>query len=652
MKKIGKYEVTAELGRGSMGMVYRAHDTILDRPVALKVVAADLLSKADTFARFQREARSAARLAHPNIVTVYELGEVEDALFIAMEFLEGEDLAQLMAHPARLPLDEKLRIIVEVCRGLEFAHKAGVIHRDVKPANIRVLKDGTVKIVDFGVAHLIGSSLTRAGEVLGTPSYMAPEMLSQAKVDHRADIWAVGVILFELIAGRKPFDAPTVVGLIQKIIHDTLPPLDVRSLALPPALSTIVQRALAKMPEDRYQEAAELADAIVAIRRKASAASSHETIPRDITENMTRDEDDVATLIMDVSPTVLMSPTVMEKYKQSAAPATVKVAPSAAPPEPARADSLRGRIRRDGLGCLRSEGVFGEPQNSKVAALSPSVAALAIGGADGAIRIWNVQSRTRVTTLRTALHQRSGHDASALALAYSPDGNWLASGHVDGAVHLWDMRIYRESRSPMRHESAVTAVAFSPDGQLIATGGMDASLKIWDRESAATGEPRRTLLRQPAAVACVRFVRSGSAVMTGHTNRIARILDLKTSRLSATLRGPEGSIHQLAVAPGGQYLALASQDRSVRLILADTLETLWMTDVARRAVSTLEFIDDEILIGVNGDHAVTLGMRPTGPCSHRSGAKRGRPASPPVAWTPRSGRRWPMVVFVSGLAVD
>jgi hypothetical protein len=250
-----------------MGKVYRAHDPILDRPVALKTVTPSLLKDKDALARFRREARAAARLQHPNIVTIYEVGEVEGTHYIAMELIEGLDLGEAMVPPDRFPLPHKVRVIVDVCRGLHFAHRMGVVHRDVKPANIRLTQDGTVKILDFGIARVRGTettdpNLTQAGMVLGTPSYLSPELLQGAKVDHRADMWAVGVILYEILAGRRPFEAPTITGLITKIVQAPPPALD-GSLRLPDGLAAATLRALDKEPDRRFADLEEMSRALL-----------------------------------------------------------------------------------------------------------------------------------------------------------------------------------------------------------------------------------------------------------------------------------------------------------------------------------------------------------------------------------------------------
>jgi serine/threonine-protein kinase len=208
-ESIGRYEIVAELGRGGMGTVYKAHDPVLDRTVALKVLASELLAEPGMRERFLREARSAARLQHPNVVTVYEFGEVDGVPFIAMELL-AVTTSPPRSTAAGSDLDSRLAVMVQLCDGLAYAHRSGVVHRDVKPSNVYLLPDRSVKIVDFGIARLEGGTMTtRTGEVLGTPSYMAPEQFSGAPVDHRVD-QAAGVMPYELVAGRRPFDAGTV----------------------------------------------------------------------------------------------------------------------------------------------------------------------------------------------------------------------------------------------------------------------------------------------------------------------------------------------------------------------------------------------------------------------------------------------------------
>ncbi|RPJ56659.1 MAG: serine/threonine protein kinase, partial [Acidobacteria bacterium] len=246
-----RYEIREVLGQGAMGVVYRAWDTALNRLVALKVMAASLSSNAELRIRFYREARSAASLTHPNIVTIYDFGEAANQVFIAMELVEGKSLKDVLR--VSMALDQKLDIMVQICRALAFAHQNGVVHRDVKPGNILIRSDQVVKILDFGVAHLASSELTQTGTRLGTPEYMSPEMIEGAKVDHRSDIFSCGIVFYEILTGTKPFYDESLTGLMDKIITRELPPVSQLAPDLPPAVDGIMRKMLAKKPAERYQ---------------------------------------------------------------------------------------------------------------------------------------------------------------------------------------------------------------------------------------------------------------------------------------------------------------------------------------------------------------------------------------------------------------
>ncbi len=592
--KFGKFEILADLGQGAMGKVYRAHDPILDRPVALKTVSPALLTGKDTLARFQREARAAARLQHPNIVTIFELGEVEGTHYIAMELVEGMDLGEAMTPPDRFTLEQRVRMVVDVCRGLDFAHKMGVIHRDVKPANIRLTRDGTVKILDFGIARFRGSettdpNLTQAGMVLGTPSYLSPELVQGAKVDHHADMWAVGVILYEMLTGRRPFEAPTITSLIHRIVNEPLPALDPKALRLPEALAAVATRALDKEPSRRFPDLDEMAKALLAaigatpppetpldpvVRKRAYEANFAEA-RRLLTEDdlsgaleaakRAQSLDNTRTGIVslvrvieerlravatvrrappgspgsDATRTALAAP-----FRTPTTAATVPALP--VPPGPLDTATLRAR----GAAAFRELGTFGEPPATKEAALSPVADILAVAGADGAIRLWDLRSRNRAHVLRTDLHRRTGHDAAALCLGFSPDGSLLASAHVDGVVHLWDMAKAEEVPVRLRHDESVGTLAFSPDGATLATGSLDANLRLWDVGAALGGEARRELVRQPSGVTALAWAGGGEWILTGHSARVLRLTDPHRGRLLATLRGPGGAGEPARPLPG------------------------------------------------------------------------------------------------------
>jgi serine/threonine protein kinase len=276
--KIGKYQIVEPVGEGAMGVVYRATDLVLDRTVAVKVMSAAIARDQSLRQRFLREAQAAASLQHPNLVTVYDLGETDGHLYIAMEFVYGADLERLMELKEPLTLQAKLDIIADVLTGLSYAHRKGVVHRDIKPANIRVADDGRSKIMDFGVAHLVASDLTRTGLVLGTPSYMAPEQVMSGNITACTDIYSVGTVLYQLLTGTKPFVAPTLQGLFYKIVTEV--PRSVAELVpgIPPALDRIVRKAMAKEPADRYADALQMANDISSVRAGLSGSTSPATI--------------------------------------------------------------------------------------------------------------------------------------------------------------------------------------------------------------------------------------------------------------------------------------------------------------------------------------------------------------------------------------
>jgi eukaryotic-like serine/threonine-protein kinase len=259
LAKLGKYEIRGELGSGAMGVVYRAEDPRLGRLVALKTTNSEVASNPNLLKRFYREAQAAAKLTHPNIVTIYEIDEANGLPYIAMEFLEGENLAKIISERREVPILKKIQIVIDTCKGLDYAHQHGVVHREVKPANIVVLTTGQIKIVDFGIARVGVSSMTRTGDVLGTVMYMSPEQVQGQTVDARSDVFSLGVVLYELLTYQVPFTGDDVPSILFKILKD--PPESITHYFpnCPPALEQIVQRALAKDREERYQSAEDMA---------------------------------------------------------------------------------------------------------------------------------------------------------------------------------------------------------------------------------------------------------------------------------------------------------------------------------------------------------------------------------------------------------
>ena len=275
--QVGKYRVLEQVGEGAMGVVYRALDPVLNRPVAIKVMSDALARDDDLRSRFLREAQAAGSLQHPNVVTIYDFGEMEGHLYIAMEFVVGDDLEEMLRRNALLSVVEKIDLLIDVLGGLGYAHKRGIIHRDIKPANIRVDEEGRARIMDFGIAHLQSSKLTRTGLMVGTPAYMAPEQITGGTVSPATDLFSVGAVMYELLTGNRPFEAESLQSVFYHIV--TTPPPDIMTVVpeLPPVLNQIVMRALAKEPAERYSSALEMANALTRARASIDRRPSQRT---------------------------------------------------------------------------------------------------------------------------------------------------------------------------------------------------------------------------------------------------------------------------------------------------------------------------------------------------------------------------------------
>lgn len=273
-REVGRYQVVARLGEGAMATVYKAYDPSIARPLVIKFLHAELCLDTEYRTRFLREARAAGALSHPNIVTVYDVGEIESRPYMAMEWLDRGPLSDELQPGVGWPIADVISVGIQVAEALDYAHQHGIVHRDIKPSNLLRLADGRVKVADFGIAHMEDLDMgerTRMGTVLGTPHYMSPEQATGDKIDGRSDLFSLGVVLYQLLSGQRPFEAENMLALVMRIARNDPEPLAKLRPEAPPALRRIIERCLRKPAAERWSSGGELAAALRKLQSELAA---------------------------------------------------------------------------------------------------------------------------------------------------------------------------------------------------------------------------------------------------------------------------------------------------------------------------------------------------------------------------------------------
>jgi WD40 repeat protein len=619
-----RYRTIKSLGSGGMGEVYLAHDEILERDVAIKVLGQQHAEHPEFVERFKREAKSAAALSHPNIVTVHDWGKAEDgAYYITMEYVPGGTLKERVRRDGALAPDVAVGVALQIAAALRAAHQKGVIHRDIKPQNILVSKTGEVKVTDFGIARAASATTaTTTGAVLGTAGYMSPEQANGEPVGPASDLYSLGVVLYEMLTGTPPYDAPTPMGAAINHVNSLVrAPIEVNP-DIPKGVNALTVNLLAKDPEERPQDATTLIEDLKRVGKglplkegttralKSPTMWDRENKTCNRCGNRLEEEDKLceacgAAVSSPEDETLPLRDTTKPYYDPRGASrsrgnrrvlrwivaigallilltGTAALAYTAFGPGRGLLGSLGSQTGSKGSPAPSSDNQGGAtpssqgeeqtasskapstpPPAQQTATPSPAPQPTPPPASQSAQPSPEKGSSIGLgTAALTLTNTLTGHSGLVRSVAFSPDGHLLASGSFDGTIKLWDPNSGKTLQTLTGHSGNVRSVIFSPDGQVLASGGDDGSIKLWDVQS---GELLQTLPGHALGVSSVAFSPDGQLLASGSFDGTVKVWDPQSGKLLQTLTGHSADVGAIAFSPDGRSLASGSVDQTVKL---------------------------------------------------------------------------------------
>jgi WD40 repeat protein/tRNA A-37 threonylcarbamoyl transferase component Bud32 len=642
VRYIGDYELLDELGRGGMGVVYKARQGKLNRLVALKMILAGEYVGEKDVARFRTEAEAVARLQHPNIVQIFEVGEHDGHPYFSLEFVDGGSLAQKL-DGTPLPPQKAARLMETLARAMHAAHQAGVVHRDLKPANVLLTADGTPKITDFGLAKKLDADAgqTQSGAIMGTPSYMAPEQAGgkSKEIGPAADTYALGAILYELLTGRPPFKASTPLDTVLQVVGDEpVPPRKLQSKT-PRDLETICLKCLQKAPGKRYATAADLAEDLRrfqaqvpiqarpvgrlergvkwAKRRPAVAGllaalvlaalglvggGAWFTISLQNALGAAKDSAQAERLAKEKAEWLAYAGQIALAQREwqdgSVGQARDLLAASQV--------NLRG-WEYDYLATLFNKNqrtLRGHTSRVTSVAFSPDGNRLASGSADNTVKVWDARTGLETLTLK-------GHSGQVNCVAFSPDGKRLVSSSDDDTIKVWDAQTGRETITLNRHNGSVRSVAFSPDGKRLVSGEWDGAIVVRD---AQTGKETFTLKAHTQPVNSIAFSADGKRLVSCSGDNTVKVWDTQTGKETLTLRAPTTMPNSVAFSPNGKWLVSGGEDGTIKVWDAHTGQEILTLKGRTGPVLSVAFSPDgkRLVSGGDNDGAIKMWDAQTG----------------------------------------